>query len=113
MLPGRSFSDGILAVLRSAGKSRNATRRDVRSSKFVFDVFRRDFSALMPGARKRLRAVKEPKAFYTGKDIKGIGKNDMNDSLRKCLCRPSFPPLPATLPVTILYLKPWGCFSGE
>jgi hypothetical protein len=81
IMPGWVLSDNIYTVKRNEGKyiKRNKARR----SQFVFEVFRPDIVDLMIEARRRLQEVKEVKAVYSDKDIKGLGKNYMLESSRK------------------------------
>jgi len=81
IMPGWVLSDQIYMVKRNEGKyiKRNKARR----SQFVFEVFRPDIVDLMIEARRRLQEVKEVKPVYTDKDIKGLGKNYMQESARK------------------------------
>ncbi|AXA37378.1 MAG: DUF4954 family protein [Candidatus Hydrogenedentota bacterium] len=81
IMPGWVLSDQIYMVKRNEGKyiKRNKARR----SQFVFEVFRPDIVDLMIEARRRLQEVKEVKPVYTDKDIKGLGKNYMQESSRK------------------------------
>jgi len=81
IMPGWVLSDNIYTVKRNEGKyiKRNKAKR----TQFVFEVFRPDIVDLMIEARRRLQEVKEVKAVYTDKDIKGLGKNYMLESSRK------------------------------
>lgn len=81
IMPGWVLSDNIYTVKRNEGKyqKRNKARRTV----FDFEVFRPEIVNLMVEARRRLASVKEPKAVYTDKDVKGLGKNFMLEDSRK------------------------------
>lgn len=81
IFPGWVLSDNIFTVKRNEGKyiKRNKAKR----TEFIFEVFRPDIIDLMIEARNKLKNIKENKAIYTDKDIKGIGKNYMSEESRK------------------------------
>lgn len=79
--PAWVLSDNIFSVKRNEGKY--TKRNKARRTKFVFEVFRPDIVDMMIAARERLAGVKETKAIYTDKDIKGLGKNYMKEDARK------------------------------
>ncbi|MBI4335530.1 MAG: DUF4954 family protein [Candidatus Omnitrophica bacterium] len=79
--PGWVLSDNIFTIRRNEGKYRK--RNKAKRAKIEFEVFRPEIVEMMLDARKRLQDVKQQKAVYTDKDIRGIGKNYMLEESRK------------------------------
>ncbi|MCX5715588.1 MAG: DUF4954 family protein [Candidatus Omnitrophica bacterium] len=80
IMPAWVLSDNIFTIRRNEGKYRK--RNKAKRAKIEFEVFRPEIVNMMLDARKKLQDVKEKKAVYTDKDIKGIGKNYMTEESR-------------------------------
>jgi len=80
IMPGWVLSDNIFTIRRNEGKYRK--RNKAKRAKIEFEVFRPEIVDMMLNARKRLEGVKQIKAVYTDKDIKGTGKNYMMEEAR-------------------------------
>lgn len=80
IMPAWVLSDNLFTVRRNEGKYRKRNR--ARRSEFEFEVFRTEIMDLVAKARDALGAVEEKKAFYTGRDIPGLGKNYLKEQTR-------------------------------
>ncbi len=80
IMPAWVLSDNIYMVKRNEGKYQR--RNKAKRSQFNFEVFRPEIVEMMYDARKRLE-VSTPKEVYTGKEIRGLGKNYLLESSRK------------------------------
>src|SRR5207253_455869 len=81
IIPGWVLANNLYGVKRNEAKyrARNRARRTVPG----WAVFRPEIIELLRDARQRLLAVKQPRDFYTDRDIPGLGKNYLLESARQ------------------------------
>ncbi len=80
IFPGWVLSDNIFTVRRNEGKYKK--RNKAKRSRFVFEVFRPEIVDRMIEARKKLLEIEEKKEIYLDRDIKGLGKNYLQEKNR-------------------------------
>ncbi len=80
IFPAWVLSDNIFTVRRNEGKYKK--RNKARRSDFVFEVFRPEIIEKMIEARRRLLDINEKKDIYLDRDIKGLGKNYLQEKSR-------------------------------
>jgi hypothetical protein len=78
--PGWVLAHNLYALRRNESKYR--ARNRARRVRLTFDIFRPDTVDLMRDACRRLEAV-ETREFYTDRDIKGLGKNYLQEAARQ------------------------------
>ncbi|HON09802.1 MAG TPA: DUF4954 family protein [Chitinispirillaceae bacterium] len=80
IFPGWVLYNNIYTVMRNESKylKRNKARRNM----FTYEVFRPDIADLMVLARDALVNISETRELYTGKEIKGLGKNFLTEENR-------------------------------
>ena len=80
IVPGWVLAENLYMIRRNEAKyqQRNRARRE----SFDFDVFRPEIIELMRVARDRMMQV-DQRAYYTDKDIPGLGKNYLTDAARQ------------------------------
>ncbi len=81
IFPGWVLSNNMYTLRRNEEKYK--ARNKAKRTQFVFEVFRPDTVQLMVDARKRLEGAAEKKAYYTDRDIPGLGKNYMREESRQ------------------------------
>ncbi len=80
ILPAWVLSDNIFTVRRNEGKYKK--RNKAKRSSFVFEVFRPDTVDKMIRAKERLEHIEKQKDIYLDRDIKGLGKNYLQEKNR-------------------------------
>lgn len=81
IVPGWVLAHNLYALRRNEGKYQ--ARNQARRARLTSDVFRPDTIDLMRDACRRLEAVATPREFYTDRDIKGLGKNYLQEAARR------------------------------
>lgn len=81
ILPGWVLSDNLFAIRRNEWKYRK--RNKARRARIEFAILRPAIIDMMRTARDRLSAVSPIAAHYTGREIRGLGKNYLTEEWRR------------------------------